>query len=502
MAVSVVSDPSVLLSVRESYAADEAASAAGVPGDRLMEAAGRAVAREVGRRWSNGPVAVLCGPGNNGGDGFVAARYLQEEGWDVRLALLGSPDRLDGDAALNARRWTRDCGGKVAPLCPATLDGCEVAIDALFGAGLARPLEGKVRDTVAATAGLPVVSVDVPSGVHGDTGAVLGVAPYATVTVTFFRRKPGHLLLPGRLHAGEVVVADIGIPEAVLDRVAPTVRENGPASWLDDFPWPRLDSHKYSRGQAVVRGGATMTGAARLAAPAALRMGAGLVTVTAPAAAIPIYATAIGGVLTHAADGTADFVRYLEDPRRTAILVGPGNGVDAGTREAALAALATGRAVVLDADALTVFRDSPQALFEAIRGPCVLTPHDGEYARLFRHEGDRLSRARAAARESGAVVVLKGGDTVVAAPDGRAAINANAPAWLATAGAGDVLSGMALGLLAQGMPAFEAAAAAVWCHGAAAAAFGPGLIADDLQRQIPVVLARLAATAGVDGGSA
>lgn len=487
-------DHSVLLSVAEMTRADAAAIAAGVPGERLMEAAGRAVAREVGRRWSAGPVAVVCGPGNNGGDGFVVARLLREEGWAVRLALMGRREALKGDARLNAERWVAACDGAVEDLHPSLLDDAEIVVDALFGAGLGRPVEGAAREMIAAMAGHAVVAVDMPSGVHGDSGAVLGLAPRAALTVTFFRRKPGHLLLPGRLHAGEVVVADIGIPETILAEIAPTVWENGPSSWRDVYPRPRLTGHKYDRGHVVVAGGATMTGAAKLAARGALRVGAGMVSIAAPAAAVPIYAAAVGGILTRSMGAPEDFAAFVGERRVAAALVGPGNGVDATTRAATLAALATGKPCVLDADALTVFRDRPAALFEAIVGPCVLTPHDGEYARLFGHEGDRLARARAAAAESGAVVVLKGGDTVIAAPDGRAAINTNAPPELATAGAGDVLAGFILGLMGQGMAAADAAAAGVWLHGAAAARFGPGLIADDLPDLLPAVLAGLRAT--------
>ena len=486
-----------LLSVSEMYRADAAAIAAGVSGERLMEAAGLAIAREIGRRWSGGRVAVLCGPGNNGGDGFVIARLLRAEGWDVRLGLLGAAAKLTGDAALNADRWTQECGGLIDPLSTQLLEGADVIVDALFGAGLVRPLEGTARKVVDAVnaAGLPVVAVDIPSGLHGDTGAVLGgdedAAIRADVTVTFFRRKPGHLLLPGRLYCGDVVVADIGIPRAVLPEIGPKTFENGPDLWLDAYPWPKLTGHKYSRGHAVVAGGAEMTGAARLAARAGLRMGAGLVTIAAPTEAMAVYRSVIGGILTTAADDEASFAAFLADRRRNAVLVGPGNGVHDGTRANVLAALATGKACVLDADALTVFQDDPDSLFQAIADPCVLTPHDGEFARLFDAAGDRLTRARAAAERSGAVVLLKGGDTVVAAPDGRAVINTNAPAELATAGAGDVLAGMVLGLLAQGMSAFDAACAAVWCHGAAAARFGPGLIADDLDGLIPAVLLHL-----------
>jgi NAD(P)H-hydrate epimerase len=338
-----------------------------------------------------------------------------------------------------------------------------------------------------------VIAVDVPSGVSGDSGAVLGeVAVRAACTVTFFRKKPGHLLLPGRVLCGEVVVADIGIPVSVLAEIAPRTFENGPGLWAGHYPWRELDDHKYRFGHAVVLGGATMTGAGRLAARAALRVGAGLVTLACPPEAVPIYALASPSVITAPLRGEADYQALLADARKNAVLLGPGNGVGPETRARTLAALAAGKAAVLDADALTSFQDRPSELFEAVSGPCVLTPHEGEFVRLFPElEGDKLVRARAAAAASGAVVLLKGADSVIAAPDGRAAINANAPATLATAGTGDVLAGLIVGLLAQGMPSFEAACAATWLHGQTGAALGPGLISEDLSEALPGVLSHL-----------
>ena len=476
-----------LISVAEMYAADAAAARAGTPGLTLMENAGRAVAHAVMRRWAPRPVALLCGPGNNGGDGFVAARLLADAGWPVRLGLLGARERLTGDAAAMAARWE----GPVEPLAPALLDGAPLVVDALFGAGLTRPLAGAALALAeeSAARGLPCAAVDIPSGIHGDSGAALGGAFRAALTVTFGRRKTGHLLLPGRLCAGELVCADIGIPPAALAAGEARVHENAPALWRALLPAPAPDGHKYSRGHALVVGGdGAHSGAARLAARAALRAGAGLVTVHAPEAALPVYAAQLTAVMVAS---TVDLAAALADERRNALLIGPGCGVSPATRERTLRALGAGKRCVLDADALTAFRGEPAALFAALGPDAVLTPHEGEYRRLFSHQGDKLARARAAARESGAVVALKGADSVIAAPDGRAAINANAPPTLATAGTGDVLAGFILGLLAQGMPAFEAAAAGVWLHGAAAAAFGPGLIAEDLSETLPRVLREL-----------
>ncbi|MBV9967998.1 MAG: NAD(P)H-hydrate dehydratase [Alphaproteobacteria bacterium] len=486
-------DRHALLTPRQMGEADRRTIAGGIPGTALMENAGSAVADAVSRRWPARPAAVLCGPGNNGGDGFVAARILAERGWPVRLALLGDRAALKGDAALAAQRWL----GPVERLAPEALDGAGVVVDALFGAGLSRPIDGVAAEVVERLnrCALPVVAVDVPSGVDGVSGAVRGAAPRAALTVTFFRLKPGHLLLPGRDLCGETVLAQIGIAGAALAGLGPPAARNDPDWWLDDFPRPQAAGHKYTRGHALVAGGAAMTGAARLAARAAARLGAGLVTVAAPEPVFPIYAASLTGVIVHPISAPSDFATLLADRRRNAALIGPGAGVGAETRDKVLRTLAAGKRTVLDADALTGFADMPQTLFSAIRSDCVMTPHEGEFARLFATAEpgvrSKLERARDAARDSGAVIILKGSDTVIAAPAGRAAINADAPPELATAGSGDVLAGIVLGLLAQGMPAFPAAAAAVWLHGDAAGRLGPGLVAEDLIEALPAALAAL-----------
>ncbi len=482
----------LLLTPAQMGAADSYAAAAGTPGTVLMDNAGRAVAEAILARWAPCPVAVLCGPGNNGGDGFVVARVLAEAGWPVRVALLGVREDLGGDAAHHAALWD----DPVAELAPACLDGAELVVDALFGAGLNRPVGGVAAEVLAAVK-VPVVAVDVPSGVDGDTGQVRGVAVAAALTVTFFRRKPGHLLLPGRDLCGETLVADIGIPAAAALAVGARTWRNAPGLWR----LPRLEaqSHKYTRGHVLAVGGA-MTGATRLAVRAARRAGAGLASVYCAPADRALYAADAPGAIVLSGEGGEDagFLAALDDPRRNAVLIGPGHGEAALLRRRVAVILGLGRACVLDADVFGAFSEAPARLFDAVRGPVVLTPHAGEFARLFPDldaKADRLGAARAAAARARAVVVLKGSDTVIAAPDGRAAINANAPPWLATGGAGDVLAGFAAGLLAQGMAAFEAACAAVWLHGAAATAFGPGLIAEDLPETLPRVLAALSAKA-------
>ena len=483
-------DPTALLRVAQMEAADRLTEQAGTAGIDLMHNAGSAVAREIVRRWPPRPTTVLCGPGNNGGDGFVVARVLAAAGWPVRLALAGSMEQLRGDARHHAALWQRPVEG----LDVGAVENATLVVDALFGSGLSRPLSGAIPRVLRAIAerGLPIVAVDVPSGLLGDTGESLGAVP-AVLTVTFTRKKPGHVLLPGRELCGETVVADIGTAAALLERIPVDTWENDPALWRGNLPQLRASGNKYSRGHALLWGGYPTTGAARMAARAAARAGAGLTTIAVPPEALPVYAAALTSIMVRAAGTPADLGKLLEDSRLNALLIGPGAGVDAATRARALAMLATQRAVLLDADAISAFAQDREALFSAVAGPCVLTPHDGEFARLFEASGDKLARARAAARTSGAVIVLKGADTVIAAPDGRAAVNSNAPSTLATAGSGDVLGGMILGLLAQGMEAFSAAAAGVWLHGAAASDFGPGLLAEDLPDLVPGVLRRLLA---------
>jgi len=380
--------------------ADRAAEASGVDGFGLMEAAGSAVAAAVGARWPMRSVTVLCGPGNNGGDGFVAAGHLVAAGWPVKLALLGSRENLTGEAAHAANLWESD----VAPLSAESLDGAGIVIDAIFGAGLSRPLDGNALAVVEALGArrIPTCAVDVPSGLDGASGMIRGAAAPADLTVTFCRKKPGHLLFPGRGLCGDILVADIGIPAAVLEEIAPNTWENGPDLWLSGYPWPQPESYKYKRGEVLILGGEVITGASRMTAQAAARAGAGIVTLAAPAKVWGIYATSLINTIVRSFDGLRDFEALLADVRRNVIAIGPGAGVGSSTRQFVLAALATRRTTVLDADALTSFAEAPQDLFQAIVGPCVLTPHAGEFMRLFHFDGDKLHRTRSAAKRSSA----------------------------------------------------------------------------------------------------
>ena len=490
--------PTALFTCAQMTEADRLTVLSGISAFDLMDNAGHAVAQAITARYTPRSAVVLCGPGNNGGDGYVVARFLSQAGWTVRVARLGAAPQGSGEAAHHAALWH----GDVVALTPAALINVALVVDALFGAGLSRALDGDAALTLQAAAAqkLPIVAIDVPSGVFGNSGGDHGAnigAVAATLTVTFFRKKPGHVLQPGKALCGEVLVADIGTPESVWDHITPSCFENVLSLWAHALPVLHHESHKYTRGHALIVGGYPTTGASRLAARAAARAGAGLTTIAVPEVAFAIYAAALTSVMVSplsAHSAQKDLAHLLGDVRFKALLIGPGAGVNPTTREQVLALLATGRPSVLDADALTVFQDEPSDLFSAIQGPCVLTPHDGEFARIFSSQtgASKVDRALAAARLSGAVIVLKGSDTVIASPDPQSVmqtiVNTNAPPTLATAGSGDVLAGVITGLLAQGMPPFLAAAAAVWMHGAAASAFGPGLIAEDFPELLPGVL--------------
>ncbi|WP_374376301.1 NAD(P)H-hydrate dehydratase [Dongia sp.] len=494
----------LVLTSAQMRAAEQALFDRGVDSFALMRDAGRAVADHVQQFWPGHKVTVLCGPGNNGGDGFIVAELLRQAGRDVTLLAMRPVDGYRNDAAKAAAGWQ----GTTLPMNHATLATAlapeSLVIDALFGIGLDRPLDDMAVAAIhrCRQLSLPVVAVDIPSGISADTGQVLGAAFAASDTVTFGWPKPGHLLLPGRLHAGRLVVAPLGFDAAcgreAQSRSAVDIRANGLDVWLMHLPRVGALDHKYSRGHALVFGSQAMPGAGRLAARAARRIGAGMLTVAAPAEVLPLYMADQPGLIAKPAARAEDVVEILMDSRITALLVGSGMLPDDATREAVLNALASARAAVIDGGGLTAFADRPQELFGLGRADVVLTPHEGEFARLFPDldvELGKAERARLAAERSRCTIVLKGADTVIAQPPSaigdaqqvRLLINREASPHLATAGSGDVLAGLVLGLLAQGMPAFEAAAAAVWFHSEAGFAAGPGLIAEDLPERIPEI---------------
>lgn len=477
----------LLLSPSEMAAVDAAAAASGIDSFGLMLRAGAGVAAAF-LRFHSGAVraVILCGPGNNGGDGYVAARCLADSGVDVNVFHLGDPTQLKGDAARARDGW----GEQTSPLDnyqPATGD---VVIDALFGAGLSRDVPEAVAAVIGrvASARVPVLAVDLPSGLDGRTGAVLGAAFVAERTITFMTRKAGHLLLPGRELCGSLEVLDIGIPARIVRAEAKgQVAENLPERWMPTLHSAGQETHKYTRGHlAVFSGGAGKTGAARMSAMAGLRAGAGLATIAAPSEAMAENATHLTAVMLHAMDSEADLLTWLEDERLQTFVLGPGFG--AGAKARAFVAALRERRLVLDADGISSFREDPAELFGLFADGetrLVMTPHGGEFGRLFPDIAEdatlgKVDKAQKAAARANAAIVFKGADTVIAAPDGRALINANAPAWLATAGSGDVLAGIIGALMAQGMPAFEAAAAGVYLHGEAGTRAGKGLTAEDL----------------------
>ncbi len=477
--------PREVLTVAQMTAGDRAAVAAGTPGAELMERAGAAVARAVAERFSPRRTLVVAGPGNNGGDAYVAARLLKANGWDVRVEAL-APPRTD-DAIRMAAAWD----GPTAPLSGGIGDA-ELLIVGLFGAGLTRPLTGEALRLARSSARIrdQVVAIDLPSGLCGDTARPIGDAAFqAALTVTFHRRKLAHVLQPGREYCGEVVVEDIGLGETPAG-----LFENTPDLWLARFPWPATTAYKHTRGRLmVVSGEAWHTGAARLAARAGLRIGAGLVTLLSPPDALEINAAHLEAVMLAPFETEPELEQAAGAAE--AVVIGPAAGLNDDTLANVLALARTGAALVIDADALTVFRDDPEELFTALDRDDVLTPHPGEFERIFpgllKGAANKVEAAREAARRAGAVVLVKGADTVIAAPDGRAAVSLNGSPWLATAGSGDVLAGFIGGLVAQGMESFEAACAGVWIHAECGASFGPGLIAEDLPGLAPAVLKSL-----------
>jgi NAD(P)H-hydrate epimerase len=493
--------PSVfsLLSVQQMRAAEQFAVQMGTPLIVLMERAGLAVAELVMLRYTKRPVIILCGPGNNGGDGFVAARHLAAKGWPVRILLYGKLEEMTPEAKVAASRWRGAVITASLPVLENALQkGAQLIIDALYGIGLRRPVTGDAALMMQAVnrSGIPVVAVDIPSGLNADTGQVYGQSIVADVTVTFFRKKLAHVLMPGRMLCGEILTADIGIPDTVLQNITLQTCENHPDLWIGYYPQPRLNQNKYDRGHVLVLGGDEMTGAARLAALAAQRIGAGLVTIAAPQNAFMIYAASMTSIMVRAlgeggAFGTA-FRALLDDPRRSVAVLGPGAGTEDTTRQAVLMALAAQKRCVLDADALNVFTRDAVSLRDALHPQCILTPHEGEFQRLFDRvvdfSQDKLTMAKTASAYIGCPIILKGADTVIASPEGLAVVNTNSPPTLATAGSGDVLAGFIAGLMAQGVEAFPAGCIATWMHGAVASEFGPCLVAEDLIQGLPNIL--------------
>lgn len=476
-----------LINPAQMYQADQMAIESGISGANLMANAGAVVAKAIMRKWPKQPVLFICGAGNNGGDGFIAANLLKQAGWPVQLALFANLDDLQGDAGWAASQWQAE----ILDVTDIQIPDKGIIVDAILGAGLNRPISGALVGLIDQInkSNAYVCAIDVPTGLHGATGECDAISIKADLTVSFFRAKPGHYLMPGRKLCGEFICENIGIPAAVLEHIKPTVFKNHPLLWQESLHWPDLSDHKYKRGHVIVIGGGQLLGAARLSSMAAARIGAGLVTLAVPESAWAIQAACMTSVMVESSG--PDLNKNLQDPRRNAIVIGPGLGLDIANKNKVLQALATKRKCVLDADALTLFADNPDELFTALHENCVLTPHAGEFGRLFGTTEDKLNNLKKAIELTGAVVLLKGADTVIGAPSGLVVINNNAPAYLATGGSGDVLSGAIAGLMATGMSPFLAACAAVWLHGQAANRAGLGLLAEDLPALLPRVLADL-----------
>lgn len=511
-----------LLTAAQMRTIEQAAISSGaVTGLELMERAGAGVVEAIFENWPEfatkpGKAVVMCGPGNNGGDGYVIARLLHERGWEVTAALYGDPDALPSDARANYDRWGEI--GEHKPLSERSFGTVQsppdLVVDALFGTGLTRELEGDAAflmsnlDTLRDEFGIKCVAVDIPSGICSDSGRALGAFPQVDLTVSFHAEKLGHNLASADVNSGRVVVKDIGLPHAerIHQRAGHVWKVEAPAAG-------RLakagTAHKYDFGHALVlTGGPGKTGAARLAARGALRIGAGLVTLAAPARAMPEIAAQVSALMLTQVDDAEELKELLWDTRLNVLCMGPGLGQGHLAQEMVETALDLRRAIVLDADGLTLFRNDPASLFERLHEKCVLTPHGGEFTRLFPDIAAKLKAApkkgpayskvdatRAAAKRAGCTVLFKGPDTVIAGPDGRCTIHASqydrsAP-WLATAGAGDVLAGFVTGLMARGMAPMEAAETAAWLHVECALQSGPGLIAEDLPEALPGVLQSL-----------
>jgi hydroxyethylthiazole kinase-like uncharacterized protein yjeF len=485
-----------ILTCEQVCAAERLAVERGISLWALMQKAGQACADVLHAEFPDRRAIVLAGPGNNGGDAFVAAQRLRDLGrnvWVFDMAPAG--ERTDeGQQALNALTGPRQ------PLEDMRIEAGDVVLDGLFGAGLSRPLQGEAAFAVEQVnaSGARVVAIDVPSGVVGDTGVVAGPAVRADVTVTFCCKKPAHVLQPAMDLCGEVIAAEIGFSDFVETAGGGVLHQNGPGLWLGRYPWPEASGHKHKRGRlGVVTGPISSTGAARLAGQAGLRVGAGTTRLLCPPSALMVVASSVTAQLVSSFADVHALLALTEDMQ--AVVIGPAAGVTEATRANVEALAKADRTLVLDADAITVFAGDVETLGGLLEAPAVMTPHTGEFDRLFpglrEQSASKIEATRAAAKRVGAVVVLKGSDTVIAAPDGRAVVNTHATPFLATAGSGDVLAGIIGGLLAQGMGVFDAACAGVWMHGDAGLRTGPGMIADDLDAALRGTIAGLYAQA-------
>jgi hydroxyethylthiazole kinase-like uncharacterized protein yjeF len=473
-----------ILSSTQMSKADSETIKSGIQGLFLMENAGKSVSDFIKSKYNKQKTLVLCGPGNNGGDGFVVARHLKESGWDVKISSLIDKNSYKNDALVMAKRWN----DFIIPFEEISVGDYSLIIDAIFGIGLSKEISGTIASVIneVNNKNIDTISIDIPSGIDSNNGAILGTAFKSKYTITFARKKIGHTIYPGKDNCGEVIISDIGIKDNFIKS---NIFENTPELWINDFPFPKPQQHKYDRGHSIIVGGnVESAGAATLSAISALKTGSGLVTVACPPSALLVYASKLTAVMNKPIDSVNSFSSFIDDKRVTSVLIGPGNGVTKTTKEYVLEALKLKKNCVFDADALNVFQDKPEELFKSIYSDVILTPHEGEFHRLFALEGNKIDRAIQAAKISNCIIVLKGSDTIIAAPNGKVAVNTNAPASLATAGSGDCLAGIITALLANKVDAFKAACIGVWLHSESANLAGPGMTAEDILENIHIAL--------------
>lgn len=480
--------PDSIITTATMRAAEQVALDSGISMRQLMENAGRAVAEEVIRHYAPRLTLIVCGPGNNGGDGFVVAKYLREEGWPVRvMSVVRSLDEYKGAAAEAAQEYP----GEIDGLSPYGLENVELVVDALFGTGLSQPINGEIKALIDILNDIdaPKISVDMPSGIASDSGKVLGAAVEADLTVTFGRARTGHFLVPGCLNSGKVVVADIGIPEKLF--LGDRIMANRPSRWMHHLQEPLASDNKFARGACLILGSGQMTGAVKLATHASRRAGAGLSIVACPTVSYPIYATTAMGEVVLPVDTHTQLKDIFEKRQVKSVLIGPGSPPDENTQGSVLRLLEDKIPLVIDGGAISAFEGNSRRLLDALHDQVIITPHEGEFSRLFPEFEDgplgKISRVRKASEIAGCTIVMKGYDTVIADQEGSCVVNNNAPATLATAGAGDVLAGIIVGLRAHVPSAYIAAQIGVWIHGEAAQPLGEGLIAEDLISAIPRV---------------
>ncbi|PHR58034.1 MAG: bifunctional ADP-dependent NAD(P)H-hydrate dehydratase/NAD(P)H-hydrate epimerase [Robiginitomaculum sp.] len=474
----------------DCYALDQVAEDAGVCGFQLMENAGNGMGRIIMARFAPKNACIVCGPGANGGDGYVVAKYLFEQGCAVSLLSLSPPNPNTVAAQMEAR-----LPAGVQREVKTIPTDCEIIIDCMFGAGLDRPIIARpavlIEQVNAHPA--PVIAADLPSGINGDRAQPGTPSIIAAMTITFEVLKLAHVLEPARSQCGEIVVIDIGFPAGTIDQVEPIAVQNHPSLWPQIPVIPDMLSHKHNRGRLLVDcGGPLQSGAARLAARAGLRIGAGWVTLCGTEDAMQVCANHETSIVLSVRQQGEPIAEVMRSQTPDCVLLGPAGGVGEAMKRQVLDLLQTGTATVLDADALTSFAEHPQDLLEACHAKTVLLPHEGEFRRLFADlttkTGNKISRVKAAAQRAGCTVLLKGADSVMADADGRVVVNTHTSSWLATLGTGDVLAGMVAGLMAQGQGGFDALCAAVWLHGELGRQLGAGLIAEDLPGAIPAML--------------